>query len=178
MAIGFLAELRQSILQACRELWLLSEEAAFSGNVFADGFWKGNLREPIKEPSKLSRPQAGDSGKEGTRGDAGFPFPLGLVIGNGQGILQLGLKAGPESMEEVLIPSCRDSLPSGLAESAVIAAGEGNRSPRFGMTAGPQPPAGGLAWENTGVPGRVGRVGRLGGCPVRLTADAPSAGPC
>src|SRR5262249_16896243 len=33
-----------------------------------------------------------------------------------------------------LIPNCRDSLPSGSAEIVAIPAGEGNRSPQFGIS--------------------------------------------
>jgi prepilin-type N-terminal cleavage/methylation domain-containing protein len=36
--------------------------------------------------------------------------------------------------EERLIPSCRDSLPSGPAETSAIPAGEGKRSPQLGIS--------------------------------------------
>src|SRR5262249_52362513 len=39
---------------------------------------------------------------EGARGDAGFPFAPGLVVRDGQGLLQLGLKVVPQAMKEVL----------------------------------------------------------------------------
>src|SRR5262245_18472722 len=46
--------------------------------------------------------QASDGCKERTRGNAVFSFAFGLVVGEGQRVLEVGVEPGPKAMQKVL----------------------------------------------------------------------------
>src|SRR5262249_46148832 len=56
--VRLLAQVQQRVLHARRELWVLTQDAAFPGDVFADGFRKGILPKPIQELGELPGLQA------------------------------------------------------------------------------------------------------------------------
>jgi hypothetical protein len=101
-AVGLLAEVQERVLHAGGELRILAEDGAMARDVLADGLGKGAPREPLEQPGEPAGLQGGDRGKEGARGNAVLPLPPGLVVGQGEGVLKLGVEADPEPMQEVL----------------------------------------------------------------------------